>query len=369
MNLSMKSKAYLTGGLVIIGVLILLLLIGEIILPFIFAVFLAFLLNPIVLRIQNKIKNRNLAVSSLIFVCTIIIFGVIFFFGNHIVKDTKRFISAVEIVGEEHKEKINDFKTNVLVFVDDVYESDVVQNQISSVDTMSLESNDNTLTNSLEGLYSYFDDSDKIKNKSKSKSWNSFYMVINTLIYLVFILYSYEYFEVNQKKYFGNNNSFKTLWLWKNFEIVFVNYFKQRAKVVMLSMAIFILTFSVLDLPGAIIIGVIAGLLTYAAHFHYLSLPLVSVGCIVLSIENEMNFFLFFGIIVIVFIIVSILEETIFFNKIMKSVNGMNPAVMVLSFTLWISIFGGFTGTILALPLTQLILIFTDRMLLSKSKK
>ena len=100
MNLSMKSKAYLTGGLVIVGVLILLLVIGEIILPFIFAVFLAFLLNPIVLRIQNKIKNRNLAVSSLIFVCTIIIFGVIFFFGNHIVKDTKRFISAVEIVGE-----------------------------------------------------------------------------------------------------------------------------------------------------------------------------------------------------------------------------------------------------------------------------
>lgn len=48
----------------------------------------------------------------------------------------------------------------------------------------------------------------------------------------------------------------------------------------------------------------------------------------------------------------------------------MNPAIITLSFTLWIYIFGGFIGTLIALPLTQLIMIYLDRILLySKNNK
>jgi predicted PurR-regulated permease PerM len=51
------------------------------------------------------------------------------------------------------------------------------------------------------------------------------------------------------------------------------------------------------------------------------------------------------------------------------SVNGMNPAIIVFSFALWVPIFGGFNGTILALPLTQFILIYVGRVLLSDQAK
>jgi len=371
MKLSEKTKVYLMGGLWIVLTLILLLLIGEVILPFVFAIFIAFLLNPIVIKIQAKIKNRNLAISTLLFGFTIVIVGVIFFFGSHIVKDTKRFITAVEVVGDENKQEINELKNNVLGFVDNVYESETVQNQIKSADTLSVESNKKTVMTTLERVYSFFDDSDKTKGKLENKSWNSFYMLLNTMLYSVFILYTYGYFEEKQKKYFGklNQRGFKSFWLWHQFDVVFVNYFRQRAKVVMISMSIFIVTFSIIDLPGAILIGVIAGLLTYGAHFHYLSLPLVAIGCVVVSVERDTSFFLFFGIILVVYVLVSVIEEVVFFNKIMKSVSGMNPAIMLLSFTLWIYVFGGFLGTIVALPLTQLVMIILDRLLLTSVKE
>ncbi len=109
--------------------------------------------------------------------------------------------------------------------------------------------------------------------------------------------------------------------------------------------------------------------MTYAAHFHYLTLPITGIGCWILSIEHDTNFFLFFGILAAIYILISILEETVFFNRIMKSVNGMNPAIMILSFTLWIFVFGGFAGTIIALPLTQLIMIYMDRLMLYSKEK
>jgi len=371
MKLSEKTKMYLMGGLWIAVTLILLLLIGEVVLPFVFAIFIAFLLNPIVVKIQTKIKNRNLAISTLLFTFTVVVGGVIFFFGNHIIKDTKRFVTAVEVVGSENKQEIDRFKNNVLGYVDGVYDSETVQNQIKSVDTLSVESSKKTVMTTLKNVYSFFDDSDKTKDKPERRAWNSFYMLINTMLYSVFILYTYGYFEEKQKKYFGkvSQRGLKSLWIWHEFEVVFVNYFRQRAKVVMICMSIFMLTFSIIDLPGAILIGIIAGLLTYAAHFHYLSLPLVAIGCMVVSVERDTSFFLFFGIILAVYILVSVLEELVFFNKIMKTVSGMNPAIMLLSFTLWIYVFGGFVGTVVALPLTQLVMISFDRLLLINLKE
>ena len=196
-------------------------------------------------------------------------------------------------------------------------------------------------------------------------------MLIYTALYSVVILYTYDYFEEKQNKYFEKNkrNNDKLDGVWQDFKTVFLKYFRQRTKVVMISICIFILAFSLMDLPGAIIIGIIAGILTYAAHFHYFSLPLVGIGCWMLSIENNTNFFLFFGIVLAVYVLISLLEETVFFNKIMQSVSGMNPAITILSFVLWIYLFGGFTGTIIALPLTQLILIYIDRIMLFSKEK
>ena len=372
MNLSEKTKAYLIGGISLGSILLLLYLLGEIILPFVFGIFIAYQLNPLINKIQTKIKNRNLAITSFLLSVTIMALVVIVFFGGHIVNDTKRFVTAVEVFGNKNEQQIIDTKNNVLSFFDEVYKSELVQNKIKTTDTLASEENKKNLMVSLKSAYSFFEDSAKNTEEPAKKSWNWLYILIYTAFYSAAILYTYAYFEEKKIKYFGRNKpiSGKSLGIWQDFEIVFLNYFRQRAKVVIISIGIFILAFSLIDFPGAILIGIIAGILTYAAHFHYLSLPLVGIGCWVLSIEHDTSFILFFGVVLAVYFLISILEETVFFNKIMKSVSVMNPAIMFLSFALWIYIFGGFTGTLIALPLTQLIMVYMDwLMLYSKEKR
>ncbi len=370
MVISEKIKAYIIGALLLSALVLLIHFVGEIVLPFLFAIFTAYLINPIILKIQTKIPNRNLAVTAFFISTVVLVVCILVFFGAYLIKDTKRLVSAVDVFVEQNEEQINEIRKNVGNFVDGVYESEVVQSQIQSIDTLSNEVKEKDVTAALESVYSFLSNSSEEPKTPERKPWNGFVMLIYTLIYLGAILYTFDYFQSKYAKYMKGrkpiNSRFQGVWL--DFKVVFLNYFRQRAKVVLISMAIFVITFSIMDLPGAILLGVLTGLLTYAAQFHYLSLPVVAIGCWVLSIETNVHFFVFFGIILAVYILVSVLEETVFFNRIMKSVSGMNPAVMILAFALWIYLLGGFVGTILALPLTQLILIYLDRILIHKQE-
>ncbi len=372
MVISEKYKAYITGSVLLVALIVLIHFVGEIVLPFIFAIFIAYFLNPVILKIQKKIPNRNVAISMLLISASALVICTFLFFGGYLIKDTKRFVSAVDVFVEQHEGQIDEVRNSVGGFIDGVYESDAVQSQIHSVDTLTTDDiKEKDLTGALESVYSFLTDPDDQPEKSEKKNWNGFIMLIYTLIYLVTILYTFDYFESKYIKYVKGRSSVGSQFhgIWLDFKEVFLNYFRQRAKIVLISMAIFILAFSIMDLPGAIIIGILTGILSYAAHFHYFSLPVVAIGCWVLSIETNLHFLLFFGILLAVYILVSVLDEMVFFPKIMKSVNGMNPAVMILAFVLWIYLLGGFIGTILALPLTRLILIYLDRVLIYQQEK
>lgn len=371
MNFLEKIKSNIGGISCLLLSLLAIFWMGEIILPFIFALLISYLINPTVEFIQQKVKSRNLSITLLLTSTFLLVIGVFVFLGSYLVKDTHRFVEAVQVFSTENETEINTFKNNMFHYFDNAYQSETVQNQLKSLDTLKLDSNTYDLQSSFESIYSFFQSSDSVEENSVPSSWNWLYMLIYTICYTVMILYTFEYFDEKRLRYLRgiNNNLQRYNGIWKDFELTFLQYFKQRLKVVLISTSVFIIAFTVLDLPGAIIIGCISGVLTYVAHFHYFSLPLVVIGCWVLSVENQYGFLLYFGIILAVYVLISILEETVFFNRIMKSVNGMNPAIILLSFTFWISIFGGFTGTLLALPLTRLVLIYLDKIFQKQIKE
>jgi predicted PurR-regulated permease PerM len=370
MTLSEKNKNFIIDLLPFVLILVLLFFIGEILLPFILALFIAYLLNPIILKIQKKIKNRTVATTSFLFLLTLFFVSATFFFGGHIINDSKRLVNAVEVFTQKNEHKIEEVKNSALFYLGKINENEYVKGQLEELNSGANEVNQEDVMSSIKSVYSFFQQKEPSGEEEITNSWSSIYMLFYTLLYVFFILYTYDYFEGKYQTYFANrktvNSRLKAVFA--DFNIVFVNYFKQRGKLVLINLLICTVAFSILDLPGAIIIGILTGVLSYASQFHYLSLPLASISCWVLSVEQGHNFFIYFGIVLFIYVLISILEETIYEDKIMKSVNGMNPAVIVLSFALWVPIFGGFNGTILALPLTQLILIYLDRVLLYSDK-
>jgi predicted PurR-regulated permease PerM len=370
MTLSEKNKNFIIDLLPFVLILVLLFFIGEILLPFILALFIAYLLNPIILKIQKKIKNRTVATTSFLLLLTLLFVSATFFFGGHIINDSKRLVNAVEVFTQKNEHKIEEVKNSALFYLGKINENEYVKGQLEELNSGANEVNQEDVMSSIKSVYSFFQQKEPSGEEEITNSWSSIYMLFYTLLYVFFILYTYDYFEGKYQTYFANrktvNSRLKAVFA--DFNIVFVNYFKQRGKLVLINLLICTVAFSILDLPGAIIIGILTGVLSYASQFHYLSLPLASISCWVLSVEQGHNFFIYFGIVLFIYVLISILEETIYEDKIMKSVNGMNPAVIVLSFALWVPIFGGFNGTILALPLTQLILIYLDRVLLYSDK-
>ena len=370
MTLSEKNKNYLIDLLPFVLILLLLFFIGEILLPFLLALFIAYLLNPIILKIQKKIKNRIWATTTFLVVLGLLLVSATFFFGGHVIKDSKRLVNAVEVFTQNNQHKIEKVKNKALFYFGKINENEYVKEQLEGLNSGAEEVNKEDLISSIKSVYSFFEQKESSEKEVSTNSWSVIYMLFYTLLYTFFILYTYDYFEAKYQTYFANRKTVNSRLkgVFGDFNVVFVNYFKQRGKLVVINALVCTIAFSILDLPGAIIIGILTGVLSYASHFHYLSLPIASISCWVLSVEQDHNFFIYFGIVLFIYVLISVLEETVYEDKIMKSVNGMNPAIIVLSFALWIPIFGGFNGTILALPLTQLILIYFDRIILYSHK-
>jgi len=67
----------------------------------------------------------------------------------------------------------------------------------------------------------------------------------------------------------------------------------------------------------------------------------------------------------IVFVVVQVIEDLILVPKIMGKVTGLNPAVILLSLSVWGSLMG-FAGLIIALPFTSLIISYYKRFVLKE---
>ena len=69
-----------------------------------------------------------------------------------------------------------------------------------------------------------------------------------------------------------------------------------------------------------------------------------------------------------VYVIVQVIQDLFLVPKIMGKTMGLNPAIILLSLSIWGSLFG-FIGLIIALPLTTLVLSYYNRYILEKDFK
>lgn len=352
----------------IIGLLITFYFLGEIILPFIFGLGLAYLVNPIVNRFQKVFRNRNLSITLFLLVSITIVGLSSWGLGSQVTNDFSRLNGAFTKFTSDHQDKIDGATNTVISYVKDIYEEKGLdQNLNVDVAIDSLKNNTELIEESFNKITSFLKSDDPKEPTENGYNW--FIIILYSIGYFLCCIYTFDYFEEKFEKYFGKNQrSIQFLdGVITDFKSVFLTYFKQRTKIVVLCTLFFTISFLIIGIPGAIIFGILAGLLCYIAHFHYLTIIPLIICCWAQSIETGNSFFLYLGLVIGIFIIISFLEELIFFPKIMKGVSNMNPAIMMVSFAVWAYIFGTI-GVFLALPLTTLLLIYLDKVLLARKE-
>jgi predicted PurR-regulated permease PerM len=140
-------------------------------------------------------------------------------------------------------------------------------------------------------------------------------------------------------------------------------YFRGQALVAACVGVLFALGFLLIDFPMAIALGLFIGLLNMVPYLQTIGLlPTVILALLKASDTGE-NFWIVLLSALSVFVVVQLIQDMILVPRIMGKVTGLNPAVILLSLSVWGYLLG-MIGLILALPLTTIILSYYHRFIL-----
>lgn len=188
-----------------------------------------------------------------------------------------------------------------------------------------------------------------------------------TLLYMFFILLDYEYLTNSWIKIFP----IKARPFWsevaKDVERELNNYIRGQSLVALCMGIMFCIGFTIIGFPMAIGLGILIGIMDLIPYLHTFALIPTAFLALLKAADTGQNFWMIFGLAVLVFAVVQIIIDMVVTPKIMGKAMGLNPAILLLSLSVWGSLLG-FIGLIVALPLTTLIIAYWQRYV-TKEKK
>ncbi|MBQ8422983.1 MAG: AI-2E family transporter [Coprobacter sp.] len=185
-------------------------------------------------------------------------------------------------------------------------------------------------------------------------------------LYLIFILLDYDRIISGFKALIPNRYRDKTLTIFNDVKESMNRYFRGQSLVAFLVGILFSIGFSIVGLPLAILLGLFIGLLNMVPYLQVVGFLPTFLLCLLKSAESDQSFWgLILGC-VIVFVVVQIIQDMILVPRIMGHAMGLNPAIILLSLSIWGTLLG-LTGMIIALPLTTLMQSYYERYILREN--
>ena len=336
----------MTGiGLLIAAIFCLINYLSSVLIPFFVAWLLAYLLYPIVKFVENKLHVRIRALSiiiTMIFVVSVVSLIVYLIIPPMIDQFQKLYVILSHWVHETtHTNSISEWLSQVLT-----ENHQRIEAFFKSPDfTATLKSAAPKFFNVLSQTASII---------------LSIVASLITLLYMFFILMDYEYLTANWIRIFPPK--VRPFWneLMNDVERELNNYIRGQSAVAACMGVMFCVGFSLLDFPMAIALGILIGIMDLVPYLHTFALIPTAFLAMLKAADTGQNFWVIFGLAVGLFAVVQIITDMIVTPKIMGKAMGLNPAVLLLSLSVWGTILG-FIGLIVALPLTTIIIAYWQR--------
>lgn len=332
-------------GLLIAAIFCLINYLSSVLIPFFVAWLLAYLLYPIVKFVENKLHVRIRALSiiiTMIFVVSVVSLIVYLIIPPMIDQFQKLYVILSHWVHETtHTNSISEWLSQVLT-----ENHQRIEAFFKSPDfTATLKSTAPKFFNVLSQTASII---------------LSIVASLITLLYMFFILMDYEYLTANWIRIFPPK--VRPFWneLMNDVERELNNYIRGQSAVAACMGVMFCVGFSLLDFPMAIGLGILIGIMDLVPYLHTFALIPTAFLAMLKAADTGQNFWVIFGLAVGLFAVVQIITDMIVTPKIMGKAMGLNPAVLLLSLSVWGTILG-FIGLIVALPLTTIIIAYWQR--------
>lgn len=340
---------------IVVGILVLTNRLSGVLLPFFIAWLAAYLIYPLVKFFQYKLKlkSRILSIFCSLIVVAGIIAGAIFLLVPPMVEELAKLkqLLTTYFINGTHSAAIPEY---VMDFIQQNIDINWVSNALSEENIM------------------------KAIRTALPKVWNMLAQSVNIvfsilasfiiLLYLIFILLDYEsiadgWIRLVPQKYrpFVAN-------LAADVQSGMNKYFRGQAFVALCVGILFSIGFLIIDFPLAIGLGLFIGALNMIPYLQIIGFAPTILLALLKAADTGDNFWLILLSALAVFVVVQIIEDAILTPRIMGKITGLNPAIILLSLSIWGSLMG-ILGMIIALPLTTLMLSYYQRYIIKNEKE
>lgn len=336
----------------VIGILYLLDHLSGVLLPFFIAWLIAYITYPMVIFYQYKLRMRSRVVSILAVMLTLAAIGtaISLFFIPPMIEECikmKELLGAYLQNGNEQTsipEAINEFIHNNIdaKWLMQTLDSETIVQAVQKV-VPKMWSLVATSYNIIIGIFA------------------AFIMVL----YYFFILLDYEQISGGWVNLIEAKHRRKVVVLLNDVKDSMNHYFRGQSLVAFCVGILFSIGFLIIDFPMAVSLGLFIGLLNMVPYLQIIGLIPTVMLALIKAAETGENFWWILGLAMIVFCVVQLIQDTILTPKIMGKITGLNPAIILLSLSIWGSLMG-MLGMIIALPLTSLLLSYYQRYIRKK---
>lgn len=188
------------------------------------------------------------------------------------------------------------------------------------------------------------------------------------LLYLIFIMLDYERLMLSFRQLVPYHQRRRVFRIFDDVTHAMNRYFRGQFIIAFTVGILFSIGFVIIGLPMGVVLGLFIGMLNMVPYLQLISLPITALLCLVAFVANGVDFWVIFWEAMAVYVVVQCIQDLILTPKIMGKAMGLNPAIILLSLSIWGCLLG-FLGLIIALPLTTLILSYYDQYVVQRIRR
>lgn len=330
--------------------LYLLYVLRGVLLPFFIAWLVAYMLNPIVRIFKRKLKlPHTFSVILTLFLSAAIIVGIGFALSPLISSEIDQVKNILTTYNLAHPGEDN---ATIIIsnFVSENIDFGLINSSLSKetiVETIKY------ISPALEGLYS-----------STVSVLVGMTVVFLIMLYIIFILLDYDKINALWRYLIPPKYRATVIRVVEDVEHNMNKYFRNQAFICLILSILYATGFQLIGLPMAIIFGAMVGMMHMIPYLQVVSFPIAALLCWLGASQENVSFWGLAGLTILIYIIVQIIMDLILVPRIMGKAMGLNPAIILLSLSVWGSLLG-VVGMIIAIPLTTLLLAYYKEMIAS----
>lgn len=339
----------------LLGMIWLLGALSSVLVPFVAALLVAYLLNPVTCLIEKYVKSRGGAVAITLVGLLVVLIGVF-------VVVVPMVVSEFTHMGQVLSELVNNAEYGKKVaehLPPDVWEW--LRKTASDPEVRGLFTSEGA-TNAAQSVMDTLVPGIKGLARGTASFLSGFLGLGIIILYLIFLLADFGRIRDNWQNYLPRPYRETVTGFLAEFEDTMSRYFRGQITIALLVGVLMAVGFVLIGLPLGLVLGMLIGILNIAPYLGAVgAIPAILLAALD-SLEAGESVWVGIGLVVAVMAVVQAIQEVVLIPRIQGKSLGLSPWLIILSLSIWGKLLG-FLGLLIALPMTCLCLSYYRRLL------